>query len=115
MSGTDYAPQYDFSEFYAATNGRTFEAVVVGNPFPSMTAAEMRQRLLPVMQANKPSSDLTFIYCRNDLALSQTTTRTPASGPEDPRVSQAFKQVFLELFNPFVQVRRPPPFIFMPR
>jgi len=164
VSGTDYAPQYDFSEFYAATNGRTFQVIVAGNPFPGLAAAEVRQRLLPIMQANKPPSDLTFtyavppepphphyrvvlvfdsardltaesvcanqvrllpepsglfnlfaVYCRNDLALAQTTTKTPATGPDDPRVSQAFKQVFLELFNPFVQVRRPPPFIFMPR
>jgi len=156
VSGTDYAPQYDFSEFYAATNDKTFRVVVAGTPFPTLTRQEMAQRLLPVMQANRPPSRLTFtyevpiepphpdyrvvlvfdaandltaasvcanqirlqptpsglfnlfaVYCRNDLALSQTTTRTPASGPDDPRVAQAFKQVFLELFNPFVRPRRP--------
>jgi hypothetical protein len=156
VSGTDYAPQYDFSEFYAATNDKTFRVVVAGTPFPTLTRQEMAQRLLPVMQANRPPSRLTFtyevpvepphpdyrlvlvfdpandltaasvcateirlqptptgpfnlfaVYCRNDLALSQTTTRTPASDPEDPRVGLAFKQVFLELFNPFVRQRRP--------
>jgi hypothetical protein len=162
VSGTDYAPEYDFREFYAATNGRTFRVVVAGNPFPTLARDDMRRRLLPVMQDNKPQSQLTFtyevpiepphpdyrmvlvfdaandltaasvctgqirlqptptglfnlfaVYCRNDLALSQTATRTPASGPEDPRVAQAFKQVFLELFNPFVRLRRPP-LIFRP-
>jgi hypothetical protein len=153
VSGTDYAPNYDFSEFYAATNHRTFLAVVAGNPFPNLPREEMQQRLLPEMQANRPPSDLTFtyaalaepphpwyrvvlvfdpakdlmassvcagqirllpepsglfnlfaVYCRNAEALAQTTTRTPAADPEDPRVANAFKQVFLELFNPF---RRP--------
>ncbi len=47
VSGTDYAPNYDFSEFYAATNHRTFLAVVAGNPFPRLSREEMQQRLLP--------------------------------------------------------------------
>lgn len=34
IGGTDYAPQYDFSAFYAATNGRTFRVIVDGNLFP---------------------------------------------------------------------------------
>lgn len=163
VSGTDYAPQYDFNEFHAATNDKTFRVIVAGNPFPALARDETERRLLPVMQANRPPSRLTFtyeapaepphpdyrvvlvfdsandltaasvcasqirlqpapsglfnlfaVYCRNDLALSQTTTKTQATGPEDPRVAQA-KQVFLELFNPFVQVRRPPIFPFMPR
>lgn len=153
VSGTDFTPNYDFSEFYAVSNHRTFLAVVAGNPFPALPPEEMRQRLLPVMQANRPPSDLTFtyaapaerphpfyrvvlvfdpaidlmassvcagqirllpkpsglfnlfaVYCRNDEALAQTTTKTPASTPEDPRVATALKAVFLELFNPF---RRP--------
>jgi hypothetical protein len=54
VGGTDYAPQYDFSEFYAATNNKTFRVVVAGNPFPQMAPQEMQQRLLPVMQANRP-------------------------------------------------------------
>jgi hypothetical protein len=62
VGGTDYAPQYDFSEFYAATNGKTFRVVVGGNPFPQMAPQEMQQRLLPVMQANRPRPQLTFTY-----------------------------------------------------
>ena len=62
VGGTDYAPQYDFSEFYAATNDKTFRVVVAGNPFPQIAPQEMQQRLLPVMQANRPRPRLTFTY-----------------------------------------------------
>jgi hypothetical protein len=62
VGGTDYAPQYDFSEFYAATNGKTFRVIVAGNPFPQMAPQEAERRLLPVMQANRPRPRLTFTY-----------------------------------------------------
>jgi hypothetical protein len=62
VGGTDYAPQYDFGEFYAATNGKTFRVVVDGNPFPQIPVQEMERRLLPIMQANRPRPQLTFTY-----------------------------------------------------
>src|SRR5215813_5619302 len=62
IGGADYAPQYDFSEFYAATNGRTFRVIVSGNPFPELSQQETERRLLPVMQANRPRPRLTFTY-----------------------------------------------------
>jgi len=62
IGGADYAPQYDFSEFYAATDGKTFRVIVAGNPFPELTQEEMQRRLLPVMQANRPRPRLTFTY-----------------------------------------------------
>ena len=62
IGGADYAPQYDFSEFYAATNGKTFRVIVAGNPFPELSQDEMQRRLLPVMQANRPRPRLTFTY-----------------------------------------------------
>lgn len=159
VGGTDYAPQYDFSEFYAATNGKTFRVVFEGNPFPALTQQESQRRLLPVMQANRPRPRLTFtyavpaelprpdyrlvlvfdsaidltaarvcagqvqhqprpiegasrlavfaVYCRNDLALSQSTAWTPATGPEDPRVGQLFSQLFLVLFTDAPLLGRP--------
>jgi hypothetical protein len=164
IGGTDYAPQYDFSEFYAATNGKTFRVVFEGNPFPALTQQESQRRLLPVMQANRPRPRLTFtydvpverprpdyrlvlvfdsaidltaarvcagdvrhqprrveaegrfavfaVYCRNDLALSQSTAWTPATGPEDPRVGQLFSQLFLVIFTDAPRLSRPsfPPF-----
>ncbi|SJZ83613.1 hypothetical protein SAMN02745126_02495 [Enhydrobacter aerosaccus] len=161
IAGTDYAPEYDYSEFYAVTNNKTFRVIVSGNPFPDMSQQEMERRLLPVMQANKPQPNLTFtyavpveeprpdyrlvlvfnaatdltaarvcanqirhkpvparpfdlfaVYCRNDLALSQSTAWTPATGPDDPRVGQLFSRLFIVLFDPFRRPR-PHPFPFM--
>jgi hypothetical protein len=62
VGGADYDPAYDFSEFYAATNGKTFRVVVAGNSFPALSQQEMQRRLLPVMQANRPRPRLTFTY-----------------------------------------------------
>ena len=62
LGGADYAPQYDFFEFWAATDGKTFRVETAGNPFPGMNEQEMRRRLLPVMQANRPRPRLTFTY-----------------------------------------------------
>jgi hypothetical protein len=39
------------------------------------------------------------IYCRNELALSQTTAWTNASGPSDPAVNQLFRELFAVIFN----------------
>ena len=62
IGGADYAPQYDFFEFWAATDNKPFRVEIAGNPFPGMSEQEMKQRLLPVMQANKPRPNLTFTY-----------------------------------------------------
>jgi hypothetical protein len=62
IGGADYAPQYDFFEFWAATDNKPFRVEMAGNPFPGMSEQEMKQRLLPVMQANKPRPNLTFTY-----------------------------------------------------
>ena len=62
VGGADYDPAYDFGEFYRVANGRTFRVIVAGNPFPSIRPEEMRERLLPVMQANRPRPRLTFTY-----------------------------------------------------
>jgi hypothetical protein len=45
------------------------------------------------------------IYCRNDKALSQLTAWTDASGPDDPRVGQLFKETFAELFSEALGLR----------
>jgi hypothetical protein len=62
IGGAYYAPEYDWSEFFAVTDGRNFQVVMVGNPFPALPEAEVRRRLLPVMQAAKPRPNLTFTY-----------------------------------------------------
>ena len=62
IGGADYAPAYDYGEFFAATDGRNFQVIMAGSPFPGLPADEVKRRLLPVMQANKPRPNLTFTY-----------------------------------------------------
>lgn len=62
LGGPDYATQYDYREFYTATDNKPFHVVLLGNPFPNMPMADVAQRLLPVMQTAKPPPRLTFTY-----------------------------------------------------
>ncbi|MBN9087810.1 MAG: hypothetical protein J0J01_12945 [Reyranella sp.] len=149
IGGTDYATQYDYSEFFAATDGKKFRVVLAGNPFPGVNQRAVAISLLAQMQAARPQPHLAFtyddsferprpdyrlvllfdaskdfgamavcagtqprlgngkpglfnvfaVYCRNDLALSQTTAWTNAAGPDDPRVEQLFRELFAVLFS----------------
>jgi hypothetical protein len=45
------------------------------------------------------------VYCRNDLALSQTTAWTNANGPDDPRIGELFRELFPVLFSDALGLR----------
>ncbi|MCW5733106.1 MAG: hypothetical protein KIS73_03235 [Enhydrobacter sp.] len=155
IGGTQYAPQYDYREFFAAADGKPFRVVLLGNPFPSLAMEQAAGQLLAQMQANKPQPRLTFtyeqppepprpdyrlvlmfdpandmgayavcagdkprfqagtpgrvymqaVYCRNDLALSQTTAWTEASGPNDPRIGELFRELFPVVFSDAMGLR----------
>ncbi|SJZ49582.1 hypothetical protein SAMN02745126_01340 [Enhydrobacter aerosaccus] len=62
LGGSQYAIQYDYRDFFAATDNKTFRVVLLGNPYPNMEMSEVARRLLPVMQLNKPPPNLTFTY-----------------------------------------------------
>ena len=62
IGDTYYAPQYDFREFFAATDGRDFQVILAGNPLPGSDPSVVARDLLPVMQAAKPRPALTFTY-----------------------------------------------------
>ncbi|OFX04780.1 MAG: hypothetical protein A3D94_02780 [Alphaproteobacteria bacterium RIFCSPHIGHO2_12_FULL_66_14] len=64
IGGTYYAPQYDYREFWAATDNKPFQVVLEGNPFPGTDPATVARDLLPAMQAAKPQPALTFTYNR---------------------------------------------------
>lgn len=64
IGGVYYAPQYDFREFWAATDGKPFQVVLGGNPFPGTDPAVVARDLLPAMQRAKPRPALTFTYDR---------------------------------------------------
>ncbi len=149
IGGYYYAPQYDYREFFWIADGKPFQVILEGNPFPSVNFETVASTLLPLMQAGKPRPALTFtydkpvepphpyyrlyliadaandltaysvcatgqvrhkpatpgtvhffaIYCRNELALSQTTVWTAASSPSDPAIGQLFRQLFMVLFT----------------
>jgi len=155
IGGTYYAPQYDYREFFAATDGRDFQVILAGNPLPGFDPNTVARDLLPIMQAAKPMPRLTFtydipaekprpdyrlvlvfdyandlradavcegtrrtgpgtpgvfkvfaIYCRNDMAMSQTTAWTPATGPDDPRINWLFRELFMVIFSDSEALRR---------
>ena len=62
IGGAWYDPAYDWAEFFAVTDGRNFQVVMAGAPFPARPAEAVKQALLPVMQAAKPRPNLTFTY-----------------------------------------------------
>jgi hypothetical protein len=148
IGGTYYAVQYDYREFFAATDGRNFQVILAGNPFPAIAPSTVARDLLPAMQAAKPRPALTFtydapverprpdyrlvlifdpapdlgsdpvcrgatrfrqgrpgvfyvyaVYCRNDMAMSETTAWTSADGPADPRIGQLFRELFMVVFS----------------
>ena len=155
IGGTDYAPQYDYHEFFTAADGKPFRVVLLGAPFAGIPAELAAGPLLVQMQAAKPPPRLTFtydvpaerprpdyrmvlmfdaandfgaaavctgdkprfkpgtpgrfklfaIYCRNDLALSQTTAWTDAGGPNDPRIGALFRELFPVLFSDAMGLR----------
>jgi hypothetical protein len=155
IGGIEYAPQYDYREFFTAADGKPFRVVLSGNPFPEMAIEHVAGQLLGQMQANRPQPRLTFtldqpaetprpdyrlvlifdpandmgafpacagakprfrpgipgrvymmaVYCRNDLALSQTTAWTEAAGPDDPRLGQLFRELFPVVFSDAMGLR----------
>jgi hypothetical protein len=150
LGGYYYAVQYDYREFFSIADGRAFQVILAGNPFPQMNGSDVARQLLPQMQVAKPQPALTFtyddpaekprpwyrlyliadnandleayavcatgnirfrpntpgrlylyaIYCRNEIALSQTTAWVNANGPDDPQVQQLFRELFSVIFNP---------------
>jgi hypothetical protein len=62
IGGAFYATQYDFREFWAATDGKQFQVVLAGDAFPGVDRNTVAQALLPRMQAAKPRPALTFTY-----------------------------------------------------
>lgn len=62
IGGTEYATQYDYREFFSATDGRPFRVVLAGAPFAGVPVESVAGPLLAQMQAAKPQPRLTFTY-----------------------------------------------------
>ncbi|MFI4998577.1 MAG: hypothetical protein ACHQK9_01755 [Reyranellales bacterium] len=66
------------------------------NDLNSVTACNGQPRF----KAGNPGRVHVFaVYCRNELALSETTGWTDASSPDDPRVGELFKDLFAVVFT----------------
>lgn len=60
----------------------------------------------PRLKAGTPGRlNVYAVYCRNDLALSETTAWTDATGPDDPRVRELFRELFPVLFSDALGLR----------
>jgi hypothetical protein len=57
-----YQPQYDFGEFFTASDGKPFQVRLAGTPFAGLDPDTAARELLPVLQAAKPRPALTFTY-----------------------------------------------------
>ncbi|MDO8975986.1 hypothetical protein [Reyranella sp.] len=64
IGGVYYAPQYDYRDFFAATDGKNFPVILAGSAFPGVDAGVVASDLLPAMQRAKPAPALTFTYER---------------------------------------------------
>jgi len=62
IGGTNYAPQYDYGEFFAAADGKPFRVVLLGAPLAGVPVEVAAGPLLAQMQAAKPPPRLTFTY-----------------------------------------------------
>ena len=77
----------------------SYRLVLVFDPANDLTAARVCAGQA-FLKPPTPGRVYVFgVYCRNDLALSQTTAWTPAAGPDDPRLGAMFAQLFLVLFD----------------
>jgi len=60
----------------------------------------------PRLKAGTPGRlNVYAVYCRNDLALSETSAWTEATGPDDPRVRGLFRELFPVLFSDAMGLR----------
>ena len=57
-----HQPQYDFGEFFAASDRKTFQVRLAGTPFPGLDPDMVARELLAALQAGKPRPALTFTY-----------------------------------------------------
>ena len=62
LGGTNYAIQYEYRDFYIATDNKPFRVELLGNPFPGMSPEEFARRLLPVMQARTSRHPALFTF-----------------------------------------------------
>ena len=83
-----------------------YRLVLVFDPAGDFGAPSVCAGVTPRLRAGTPGRFNVFaVYCRNDQVLSQVTAWTSASGPDDPRVGQLFRELFPVLFSDAMGLR----------
>jgi len=77
-----------------------YRLVLVFDPANDLNADPVCAGDPPRFQPGKPGRFYVYaIYCRNDRAMSFTTAWTQATGPNDPRIEQLFRELFMVIFT----------------
>ena len=76
-----------------------YRLVLVFDSAPDLGSASVCSGVTRFKQGQPGLFYLYAVYCRNDQAMSETTAWTPASGPDDPRVQQLFRELFMVVFS----------------
>jgi hypothetical protein len=155
IGGTEYAPQYDYREFFTAATASPSAWCCSAIPSPGMAVEQVAGTALAQMQgqqaaaspdlhydqpAEQPRPDyrlvlmfdpgqrhgrvfrvrrrqaalqagtpgrvyMQAVYCRNDLALSQTTAWTDAAWPRRSRMGELFRELFPVVFSDAMGLR----------
>jgi len=83
-----------------------YRLVLLFDPAPGFGAVQACAGDTPRFRQGTPGKVYLFaVYCRNDLALSQTTAWTDATGPNDPRIGELFRELFPVIFSDALGLR----------
>lgn len=83
-----------------------YRLVLVFDPAGDFGAPSVCAGVTPRLRIGTPGRFNVFaVYCRNDQVMSQATAWTSASGPDDPRVGELFRELFPVLFSDAMGLR----------
>ena len=83
-----------------------YRLVLMFDPANDMGASSVCAGVKPRFRAGTPGRVyMQAVYCRNDLAMSQTTAWTDAAGPDDPRLGELFRELFPVVFSDAMGLR----------
>ena len=83
-----------------------YRLVLVFDPAGDFGASSVCAGATPrLRQGTSGRFNVYAVYCRNDMALSQATAWTEATGPDDPRIGQLFRELFPVVFSDALGLR----------
>jgi hypothetical protein len=76
-----------------------YRLVLVADPANDLGGERVCQGVKRFKPATPGVFNVFAVYCRNDMPMSLTTAWTPANGPDDPRIQQLFRELFMVVFT----------------